>query len=123
MTFGFSQINTGADITLDHIVQFTNLWEVLQTVHLNPNTPYLITWKLTNDGCYSSKMTYNMQFLGHTKSSMPSLVWKPWAPPSAWTFAWSIILKVHLPLCVVLVINDNPYRLMFSLSLKGTVHS
>jgi hypothetical protein len=26
-------------------------------------------------------------------------------------------LKVHLPSCVVLVINDNPYGLMFSLSL------
>jgi hypothetical protein len=26
-------------------------------------------------------------------------------------------LKVHLPSCVVLIINDNPYELMFSLSL------
>jgi hypothetical protein len=86
-----SQINTGTDITLDHIVQFSNLWEMLQSVHLKPGTPDLITWKLTNDGCYSSKTAYNMQFFGHTKSSMPSLVWKPWAPPKCKTFAWLII--------------------------------
>ena len=32
-----------------------------------------------------------MQFLGHTKSSLPSIVWKPWAPPKCKTFAWLII--------------------------------
>jgi hypothetical protein len=36
-----SQINTGTDITPDHIVQFSNLWEMLQSVHLNPGTPAL----------------------------------------------------------------------------------
>jgi hypothetical protein len=32
-----------------------------------------------------------MQFLGHTKSTMLALVWKPWAPPKCKTFAWLII--------------------------------
>jgi hypothetical protein len=75
-----SQVNTRVGLTLDHTVQYTNLWEMLQAVHLEPNTPDAITWKLTNDGCYSSKTAYNMQLLGHTESPMPSLVWKPWAP-------------------------------------------
>ena len=32
-----------------------------------------------------------MQFLGHTNSMMPTLVWKPWAPPKCKIFAWLAI--------------------------------
>jgi hypothetical protein len=66
--FWVTQVNTDAGLSLDHIVQFANLWEMLQAVHLDPHTPDSITWKLTNDGHYSSKTAYTMQFLGHTKS-------------------------------------------------------
>jgi hypothetical protein len=69
--FWVSQINNKGGLSLDHIVQFAKLWEMLQEVHLHPNMTYSIYWKVTNDGCYSSKLAYNMQFLGHTKSSMP----------------------------------------------------
>jgi hypothetical protein len=31
-----------------------------------------------------------------------------------WEFEW--LLKEHVPTCMVLVINDNPYGLMFVLS-------
>jgi hypothetical protein len=77
-------------LCLENLVQFAKLWEMVQEVHLDPNATDSIFWKL-NDGCYSSKSVYIMQFLGHAKSSMPSLVWKPWAPPKCKTFAWLII--------------------------------
>jgi hypothetical protein len=89
--FWISKINTNDGLTLEHITQFATLWEMIQPVQLNSNTSDSISWKLTNSGCYSSKSAYNMQFLGHTKSSFPSLVWKPWAPPKCKTFAWLII--------------------------------
>jgi hypothetical protein len=89
--FRVSQINNNNGLSLEHIVQFSKLWEMLNEVHLEPDMANSITWKVTKDGCYSSKLAYSMQFLGHTKSSMPSLVWKPWAPPKCKTFAWLII--------------------------------
>jgi hypothetical protein len=88
-----SQINYQNGLSTNHLIQFTKLWEMVQKVHLDPNTTDSILWKFTNDDSYSSKTAYNMQFFGHTKSSMPSLVWKPWAPPKCKTFAWLIIQK------------------------------
>jgi hypothetical protein len=34
-----------------------------------------------------------------------------------WLTVRLVLVKVHFPSCVVLVINDNPYGLIFSLSL------
>jgi hypothetical protein len=70
--FWVTQINFDGGISLEHLLQFANLWEMVQGIHLDHNGPDSIRWKLTNDGCYSSKSDYSMQFLGHTKSSMPS---------------------------------------------------
>ena len=89
--FWVAQINTQGGLTFDHILQFSRLWEMLQSVQLNANALDSITWKLSSDGCYSSKTSYNMQFLGQTISTMPCLVWKSWAPPKCKIFAWLII--------------------------------
>jgi hypothetical protein len=66
---GVSQINNNNGLSLEQIVQFSNLWEMLNGEHLEPDMADSITWKVTKDGCYSSKSAYSMQFLGHTKSS------------------------------------------------------
>jgi hypothetical protein len=89
--FWITQINMQDGISIQHIVQFTNLWEMLQDVDLDPNSPDTIAWKLTNNKEYSAKSAYTMQFLGHTSSLMPTLVWKPWAPPKCKIFAWLIL--------------------------------
>jgi hypothetical protein len=89
--FWFSQFNTQNGLSLEHIVQFANLWEMLQSIHLDPNNEDSISWKFTNDGIYSSESAYGMQFFGQTKSSITSLVRKPWAPPKCKSFAWLII--------------------------------
>jgi mannosylglycoprotein endo-beta-mannosidase len=89
--FWITQINMQDGISIQHIVQFTNLWEMLQDVHLDPNSSDTIAWKLTNNKEYSAKSAYSMQFLGHTSSLMPTLVWKPWAPPKCKIFAWPIL--------------------------------
>jgi hypothetical protein len=59
-------------------------------IELNDN-PDEIFWKLANNGEYSAKTAYNMQFVGLTISKMPNLVWKPWASPKCKSFAWLII--------------------------------
>jgi hypothetical protein len=37
--FWVTQVNTQDGLSMDHIVQFANLWEMLQPIHLEPNTP------------------------------------------------------------------------------------
>jgi hypothetical protein len=46
-----------------------------------------ISWKLTNNGCYSSKSSCNIEFFDHKKSSMFFLVCKPWATHQCTIFA------------------------------------
>jgi hypothetical protein len=90
--FWISQINTRNGLSLDHIVQFANLWEVLQVIHLNPNLTDSILRKLAFDGWYSSKSAYAMQYLRQTNSCISSIVWKPCPPPSpkSKSFAYKI---------------------------------
>jgi hypothetical protein len=89
--FWVSQINTHDGLSFDHIAQFYKLWERLANVHLDPQAQDTISWKLTNDGCYSARSAYKMQFLALTSSPMPSLVWKPWAPPKCKIFGWLVL--------------------------------
>jgi hypothetical protein len=89
--FWVIKINNQGGLSLVHLVQFAKLWKMVQHVHLDPNATDLVTWILTNDVGYSSKSAYSMQFLGHTMSSMPYLVRKPWAPPKCKAFALLVI--------------------------------
>jgi hypothetical protein len=85
-----SNINLQNGLTMEHIVQFSNLWEELQHVQHDDATDS-ICWKFGKDDGYTASSAYKMQFLGHTNSAMTSMVWKPWAPPKCKTFAWLVI--------------------------------
>jgi hypothetical protein len=76
-----SNINLQNGLTVEHIVQFSYLWEELQHVQLHDDTTDSIHWKFGKDDGYTASSVYKMQFLGHTNSAMTSMVWKPWAPP------------------------------------------
>jgi hypothetical protein len=89
--FWVSKINTQEGLSVDHIQQFYKLWEMLANVLLDNESEDSITWKFTNNGCYSAKSAYNMQFLGLTTSTMPTFVWKSWAPQKCKTFTWLIL--------------------------------
>jgi hypothetical protein len=67
-----TQINTLANVSLDHIVHISKLWEMLTSIHIDQNILAMISWKLTNDECYLSRLAYMMQFLGHSNSAMPT---------------------------------------------------
>jgi hypothetical protein len=86
-----SQINLQNGLTIEHITQFADLWEKLSTIHINDDEHDTITWKLTTHGCYSSSSAYNMQFEGLTNSTMPAMVWKPWATPKCKIFTWLVL--------------------------------
>jgi hypothetical protein len=89
--FWVSQINMQTGLSVEHIVQFSKLWEMLQNVHLENDNIDKIMWKPSNDGCYSAKTAYNMQFENLAISPLSTIVWKPWAPPKCNFFAWLIL--------------------------------
>jgi hypothetical protein len=45
--YWITQINMQDGLSLEHIVQFTNLRELLSPLQMDPNTPDSIPWKLT----------------------------------------------------------------------------
>jgi hypothetical protein len=81
MIFWVSQINMQTGLSMEHIVHFSKLWEMLQNVHLKNDNIDKITWKPSNDGCYSAKTAYNMQYENLSIYPLSTIVWKPWAPP------------------------------------------
>jgi hypothetical protein len=89
--FWVSKINMQSGLSVEHIVQFSKLWEMLQNVHLEDENIDKIMWKPSNDGCYSAKTTCNMQFENLAISPFPTIVWKLWAPPKCNFFAWLIL--------------------------------
>lgn len=89
--FWVSQVKTSQGITVEHLQEFVNLWEKLSHVHLLPDTPDSITWKLTKDGHYSAATAYSAQFLGSVDTDLPRIVWRSWAPPKCKFFAWLVI--------------------------------
>jgi hypothetical protein len=87
----------------------------------------MISLKLANNGCYSSKSANNMQFLRQSKSTMPSLAWKPWDPPKCnfllgWSynivFGWRIGLKGEdgkiVPIASYVTKCKNPLLISFT---------
>jgi hypothetical protein len=74
-------------LSVEHIKKFYKLWEMTHMANLDNSILDSIRWKFGKDGEYSASTAYKMQFLGHTTSIMPSMVWKPWEPPKCKTFA------------------------------------
>jgi hypothetical protein len=82
-----AKIDLQCTFSLDHFMQFVDLWTRLTTIHLNPGVSDEISWKLTENGLYSTKSAYEMQFFGSTTSPLNKMVWKAWAPPKINFFA------------------------------------
>jgi hypothetical protein len=84
------KIDFHQDFSFDHLSQFVDLWSLLQDFQLNDNLEDDISWRLTENGCYTSKSAYEVQFLGSTMSPLYKSVWKVWAPPKIKFFAWLV---------------------------------
>jgi hypothetical protein len=84
------KIDLQCGFTMDHFLQFVDLWTLLDTILLNPDSNDEITWKLTQDGNYTTKSAYEMQWFGLIYSPLDNMVWKAWAPPKTKFFAWLV---------------------------------
>jgi hypothetical protein len=56
------------------VVEFLELWERLSTIQLH-NVEDRVTWKLCNNGAYTSKSAYQAFFSGRTREMAASQLW------------------------------------------------
>jgi hypothetical protein len=79
--FWIRKLATSEISTTNHLVEFVDLWYLINEMHLVEGTKDDITWKFTNSGEYSASSAYKAQFKGMVNSYMMEAVWKTWAPP------------------------------------------
>ena len=89
--FWIHQINTAQGLTLTHLQEFANLWEMVAGVTLSQDRQDTISWKFTTSREYTTSSAYLAQFVGLTYSTNTSMMWKTWAPPKCKFFAWLIL--------------------------------
>jgi hypothetical protein len=82
--------------TREELNQFVELWSMLRSVALNPETRDEIIWKWTPNGECTTASAYKIQFQGsHTPFQIGSLS-KARVEPKVKTFAWTVMHKKNL---------------------------
>ena len=67
-------------LTVQVSIEYLHIWELLEGVIIQPDTPDTLIWRLSSSGCYSSKSAYEAMFIGNINFSPWKRVWKTWAP-------------------------------------------
>ncbi|WVZ88969.1 hypothetical protein U9M48_035436 [Paspalum notatum var. saurae] len=81
------------DLTVGLLSEYTQLWELVESVHFNHESAAedTITWTRTASGEYSASSAYKMQFEGGLHSDFPHTVWLVWAPAKCKFFLWLLL--------------------------------
>ncbi|WVZ93865.1 LOW QUALITY PROTEIN: hypothetical protein U9M48_039818 [Paspalum notatum var. saurae] len=85
--------NIKGALTIQVLVEYLHIWELLEGVILQPDTPDTLIWRLSSSGCYSSKSAYEAMFIGTIKFSPWKRVWKTWALGNCKLFIWLAIIN------------------------------
>jgi hypothetical protein len=64
------KIDLQRDFTMEHFLQFVELWTQISNIQIHIDMDVDISWKLMPNGQYSTKSAYVMQFLGSITSLM-----------------------------------------------------
>jgi hypothetical protein len=75
----------------EQLLQFINMWTMLQQINLQPQSGDMIVWNLTTVGKYSAKSAYEAQFLGRIKQPHLEQVWKIRAEGKVQFFLWLLL--------------------------------
>ncbi|WVZ63805.1 hypothetical protein U9M48_013410 [Paspalum notatum var. saurae] len=78
-------------LTVQVLTEYLHVWELLEGVELQPDTPDTPIWRPSSSGCYSSKSAYEVMFIGTIKFSPWKQIWKTWAPAKCSFFIWLVI--------------------------------
>ena len=74
-----------------HIEEFVSLWIRIQDVHLQQGVQDSITSQWTQDGTYSTRSAYRIQFKGSLVLFRTELIWKAQVENKCKIFAWILV--------------------------------
>ena len=74
-----------------HIEEFVSLWIRIQDVHLQQGVQDSITSQWTQDGTYSTRSAYRIQFKGSLVLFHNELIWKAQVENRCKIFAWILV--------------------------------
>jgi hypothetical protein len=80
-------------LTVDIIVDYIQVWELINELQLLPEVVDAHRWRLDSTGQYSSKSDYDNLFLGATLFCPCERIWKSWAPSKCKMFMWRVAHK------------------------------
>jgi hypothetical protein len=81
------------NLTIDIIVDYIQLWGLINELQLLPEVDDAHKWRLDSAGQYSSKSAYNNLFLGATMFVPCERISKSWAPPKCKMLMWLVAHK------------------------------
>jgi len=76
-------------LSVQVLIEYVHLWELLSDVELQPEVEDLHIWKFTSSGLYSTKSAYEALFIGATQFDPWERIWKSWAPGKCKFFLWT----------------------------------
>jgi hypothetical protein len=79
--------------TPEEVREFVKLWEAASAVQLNETVEDEVRWRWTQDGEYSTKSAYLIQFVGVFAKTKISVIWRAKAEPKCRFFAWTLLHK------------------------------
>jgi hypothetical protein len=70
------------------ILQYLQLWEIVQGVVTMPGVPDAVVWRWSSNRRYSAASAYGAMFIGAAAPFGASLIWNSRAPPKVRFFFW-----------------------------------
>lgn len=80
---------------------FVKVYTMVRHIILSQNVQDDISWRWTASGNYTTKLAYEVQFLGALESPFQKLFWNIWAPQKCKNFTW-LLIQHRLPTADVL---------------------
>jgi hypothetical protein len=76
------------EIDMAALIQYLDLWDILNLVQLNEDIPDRHIWRFSSSGQYTAKSAYDALFQGAISFQPFERIWKSWAPPKCKFFMW-----------------------------------
>jgi len=77
-------------LSVDVIVEFLELWDIISEVELQPGVEDSHIWRFSLCGQYTAKSAYDRFFQGVIRFEPYERIWKTWAPGKCRFFLWLV---------------------------------
>ena len=77
-------------LSIDAVMEYLVLWDLIEGVVLQQDSPDQHIWRLSSSGQYTAKSAYDALFQGAISFAPYERIWKSWAPPKCQFFMWLV---------------------------------